>query len=183
VTGCWICTNRVVQTTDNVAVGCCIRCSVHACNADGDRLQKAEFWCVVCLQWAVVDSSGLVTDTRALDDDPSGPQAPHLRLDRDGDLFALAPRLRAALQDELNEAERMWAAAPDGPAGPGAPAGPGGRSVRMDLLRLATALAIRAVGSAGVLLEAAQAENRAEALPMVHPALAEYIAVAGPMIA
>ncbi len=183
MSGCWVCTNRVVPTTNDEAVGCCKVCQVHACNNDGDRLAKTEFWCVVCLQWAVVDSSGLVTGTTARTAGGSGPGAATLGLRGDGDLFALAPRLRGRLEQELAGAEHMWSAAAGARSESDVPPGPGGRGVRIDLLRLATALAIQAVGSAGALVEGALREDRAAVLPMVHPALAEHIAVAGPMIA
>ncbi len=170
---CWVCINRVVQATSNVAVGCCIQCHVDACNGDGDRLQKSEFWCVVCLQWAVVDSSGLVTDLRP--DDDTGPDGRTLRISDSATFTALAPRLNNSLQYELAEAGNIWAA--------GRADAVGERGVSVDLLRLATALAIRAVGGGGRMVELASSRNPATTLFMVHPALVETLAAYGPMIA
>jgi hypothetical protein len=172
---CWVCANRVVLATSGVAVGCCIRCHVHACNDDGDRLQKSEFWCVICLQWAVVESSGLVTDARPVDADTE-PGGYNLQIS-DSDAFtALAPRLTDSLRSELGEADYMWSVAAEDAAAVR------GRGTNMDLLRLATALAIRAVGGGTRMVELANSRNPAT-LPMVHPVLVETLAEFGPMIA
>ena len=66
---CWICLHRL--EAPQPAVGCCIHCHIHACDVDGDRLQKQEFWCHICLGNALVDSSGLVTSAG---DAIAGPQ-------------------------------------------------------------------------------------------------------------
>jgi hypothetical protein len=173
---CWVCRNRVIQATDEVAVGCCIRCHVHACNDDGDRLQKSEFWCVICLQWAVVDGSGMVTGSRPGDHD-TGPDGPTLHISDPDAFLALAPRLQSSLQYEFAEAAQMWSATADGAIAVRR------RGVSLDLLRLATALAIRAVGGSAEILELARSSDPATTLPMVHPALAETLVAFGPTIA
>jgi len=56
---CWICTHNHGSVSHD-SVGCCITCHVHACDSHGDRLQKSEFWCLICLGNATVDGAGSV---------------------------------------------------------------------------------------------------------------------------
>jgi hypothetical protein len=140
---------------------------VHACNDDGDRLQKSEFWCIVCLQWAVVDSSGLVTDVQPEDED-TGPGGTALCISDPSAFAALTPRLSDSLLYEMAQAQSIWETRSADL--------PGSNQVDLDLVRLATALAIRAVGSEARMVELVASNGTWPTLVMVHPALVQALA-------